>query len=180
MPQSPRFAVPVERGFYYSQIAVLAASLGRLPQCDGLFKACVQCVADCGEEEESRALELVRTVSSALVVAPGHPNAFYVVRGLVNAVERRPWTTGHAHMAVLALIEVLTRVRLPYRVVGADSNDVLYGDDAAAYSNDAISLANLQETKLNCFPDSTGHRTLLMNKIRSNVVKRSEQVSHSL
>ena len=187
----PSIPDPVDRGMFYAQTAVLAASLGKLPQCDGLFKASVQCVADAcslagnvndsGHKHrvtENRALELVRTVASSLVVAPGHPHPMYLVKGFFNAVQKNAqWTNGEAFLAVLVLVEVLLRVRLPYRVAGADSNDVLFGDDATNYSNDALVMATAIEAKLqSIYPSQRDDCARLMKMIATNIELRSEQV----
>lgn len=162
----PSLTNPVERGLCYCRVALTAASLGRLPQCDGLFKACVQCVAESSSlMEENSTLELVRCVASTLIVAPGFPDAFYLVRGFVNALDRRTWTTNEAYMAAARLIEALTRSRLPYRVHGTDSNDVLYGDDFVAYNREAKDLAEILRLKLGV----NGEQMPVFETIRRNL-----------
>lgn len=180
----PSILNPVERGLCYAQLAVLAMSIGKLPQADGLFKATVQCIADCVSESEERTLELVKTACSSLVLAPGQPSGFYLVRGLANAINKRQWGTRlgiEADASVLKIVEILTRTRLPYRVAGADSNDVLYGDDATTYSNEARALASALESKITSNPARTNEDIAqmqsLLAKIEVNLISRSDQVA---
>ncbi|KAH9254241.1 hypothetical protein BASA81_007842 [Batrachochytrium salamandrivorans] len=148
-----------ERGICFCHVAMVSASVGRLKQCDALFKAAIQCLAsgsnnnrDGGDEDrernELRRLELCRTLASTLVVAPGHPHAFYLVAGFANAVQAWEWkqTNGEALLVVLCLMEAITRPILPYHIAQVDSNDVLYGDHEL--SVESIKLASVIRAKI--------------------------------
>jgi hypothetical protein len=142
----------------------------------------VQCVADAAATStEQRALELIRTVSSALVVAPGHPSPLYLVRGFCNAIAKRAdWSNPQAFLASLGLVEAITRTKLPYRLAnGVDSNDALYGDDDQQYSSEALALCKAQEARIT----SGKHLEMearecakLVERILANLKDRTTQV----
>ena len=113
-----------------------------LPQMDASVKAAVTLVTEIqGEahidEREARAREeaLVATLSSTmslLVAAPGHPEhgPLYLVTGLLNVLQACTWKLPASlptlYLRMLAALNALSQRRLPYRVPGVDSNDVLY------------------------------------------------------
>lgn len=114
-----------------------------LPQADTFYKAAISLVPEIPEslqidhlrvQTEPYLASLICEFTSSLVVAPGHPDlgAFYLVRGLLNAVDRFSWKAGSVHKTsvLLSVLSVLCshyQRRLPYRVEGIESNDVLYG-----------------------------------------------------
>lgn len=173
-----------ERGICFCHVAMVSASVGRLKQCDALFKAAIQCLASNGnsneqdsERNELRRLELCRTLASTLVVAPGHPHAFYLVTGFANAVQAWEWkqTNGEALLVVLCLIEAITRPTLPYHIAQVDSNDVLYGDHEL--SVESVKLASVIRAKITAdhvalLPQCSGK----LRQIQTNLQLRKAQV----
>ena len=71
-------------------------------------------------------------------MVPGHPEhgPFYLVKGLLNAIERYEWqeSSGAKARVLISLLPLLCAYgqrTLPYTVPKVDSNDVLYGGKAS-------------------------------------------------
>ncbi len=86
---------------------------------------------------EERVSIYLANLLSFLVITPGHPDngAFYLIRGLVNALSKYSWqNTTHYQLKVnLDLLTVLTtlyQMKLPYHIQYVESNDELYGSNA--------------------------------------------------
>ena len=81
---------------------------------------------------EESLVGLLSSLCSFLVVVPGHPDhgPFYLATGLLNVIQSAPWRSPASqptlYVRVLSLFATYAQQRLPYRVAGVDSNDVLY------------------------------------------------------
>ena len=126
--------------------AQVALTCRLLPQMDGCIKEAIKLVpdilaADADADGAGRAAALGREESlvgllsslcSFLVVVPGHPDhgPFYLATGLLNVIQSAPWRSPASqptlYVRVLSLFATYAQQRLPYRVAGVDSNDVLY------------------------------------------------------
>jgi len=98
---------------------------------------------------------------SALLPVPGSPDGgpFYLVHGLVNALEHYPWlyhgsktrtiqkSKIKAYISLIPLLTAYAQPRLPiyYRIPNVDSNDILYGGHKD-YGNE---LVEFMETVVN-------------------------------
>eukprot|EP00908_Phaeocystis_cordata_P013604 Transcript_2467.p1 GENE.Transcript_2467~~Transcript_2467.p1 ORF type:complete len:958 (-),score=551.03 Transcript_2467:62-2863(-) len=123
-----------------------------LPQMDGFVKAVVTLVPEVlgspdaeldgslkqeAEKREEVLVSLLSNLCSFLVIVPGHPEhgPFYLVTGLLNVLQaaawRRPASLPTLSLRILALLSTYAQRQLPYRVVGVDSNDVLYAAEPA-------------------------------------------------
>lgn len=181
---APSLQDVMERGFTFAHVALVAARVGRLKQCDALFKAAIQCLAVLPspeqeeEEDESKRLELCRCLASTLVVAPGHPHAFYLIQGFSNAVLVHKWRKeGEALLTVLDLVECTTRLQLPYHIAGnrVDSNDVLYGD--ADLASEAVKLASVVRARIaSDFVHLLPACSTKLKRIQTNLQLRKQQV----
>merc|ERR1711924_392967 len=117
-----------------------------LPQTDTFFKAAISLVPEVPEMEEvdsrlvsteTRLVSFLKCFCAALVVVPGHPEhgPFYLVRGLLNAVQRYPWKPANGcktevYIHLLGLLSAYAQQKLPYSVERVESNDMLYGGNA--------------------------------------------------
>lgn len=179
----PSLSNPVERGMFYATVAMVAMRISKLPQADGFFKASIQSVAECCSSEDftdRQCLELIRTISSSLVVAPGHPSGFYLVRGLTNAILKREWLPSFVEpdKTVIRLVEVLTRTRLPYRISGTDSNDILFGDDASGYLQEAMAIVHVFEARIKTHgkKEDVEEVKRVLEAISANILEKKTQV----
>lgn len=114
-----------------------------LPQTDTCLKSAISLIPEMPSSEEidgkvvhteDKLLNIVRQLLSLLVIAPGHPEhgPFYVVKGLFNALGKYQWQshTGvqtRAYLSILALLNVYSQSKFPYRMPHVESNDELYG-----------------------------------------------------
>jgi hypothetical protein len=85
-----------------------------------------------------RLVLLLADLGRAIVIMPGHPEhgPFYLARGLLNAIQKFPWTKGAASVprcrATVALLPTLVdfgRDPLPGRIPTVESNDVLFAGE---------------------------------------------------
>jgi hypothetical protein len=116
-----------------------------LPQTDTFFKAAITLIPEVPplldtfdynkkESSEGKLLEFLTGFAGALVCVPGHPEhgPFYLVHGLLTAVQRYNWqpNTGNKtrlYVSLLSLLCAYSQRKLPYSVDGVESNDLLYG-----------------------------------------------------
>jgi hypothetical protein len=114
-----------------------------LPQTDTFLKAAISLLPEMPshfEEDgkrfhyEERLAGFLLSLLSTMVVTPGHPEhgPFYVVQGLLNAMPKFAWQpfTGvlpRVYCNMIALLCTYAQKKLPYHVLGVESNDDLYG-----------------------------------------------------
>lgn len=87
-------------------------------------------------EAEEGMVNACRSLAGILVVVPGHPERgpFFLISGLLKAIEEFPWQAGgdgqaRALLGIMPLAAALSQQQLPYHVPGVESNDVLYAAD---------------------------------------------------
>lgn len=88
------------------------------------------------QEAEEGMISACRSLAALLVVVPGHPERgpFFIISGLLKAIEEFPWQAGgdgqaRALLGIMPLAVTLSQQQLPYHVPGVESNDVLYAAD---------------------------------------------------
>merc|ERR1712032_1737773 len=92
---------------------------------------------------ESRMKDVICSLLSCLVVAPGHPDPtkgpFYLVKQLLQAIKHCNWRRescrAEMYLQVVAVLAAYDQERLPYRVKYVQANDELYAG-AAKYKKD--------------------------------------------
>lgn len=99
-------------------------------------------------EADEAAVAFARQCASLLVVLPGHPEKgpLYIVRGLVKVMETFPWSPQsdakvQAYLALVQLSAALAQTKLPYHVLGIQSNDVLYAGEPG-YGEEVLELTH--------------------------------------
>lgn len=117
-------------------------------QSEGFLKAAISLIPDVPPtlevyrmivQTEEELVSFLRNFTSFLLLFPGHPDhgPFYLVKGLLNAVQTyAPWSEGsvgktRVFLGVLSLFCTYSQRSFPYRVAKVESNDDLYGGDAA-------------------------------------------------
>ena len=117
---------------------------------------------------EPRLVDFLLGFAGSLVVVPGQPGdaggPFYLVKGLLNALERFPWEQGaggkaRVHIALLPLLCAYAQRALPYRVEGVDANDVLYGGNQRYVAELEQYFATLVEGILNQLTELAAEET---------------------
>jgi len=119
-----------------------------LPQTDTFFKAAITLIPEVPplldtfdyqrkESSEPQLLAFLTTFAGALVCVPGHPEhgPFYLVHGLLTAVQRYNWKAESGnktklYVVLLSLLCSYSQRKLPYSVAGVEANDLLYGGNA--------------------------------------------------
>lgn len=137
------------------QMAVLN---NMLPQADILFKSAIETLIEVPTlimnadntmyDTEADLVSFVRLLTSCLISVPGHPEhgAFYLIRGLLNAINSYPWQSGsdakvRLYIIMLAAFTAFYQEHLPYTYEGVESNDTLYmGGDI--YQNGLLEMGN--------------------------------------
>ena len=118
-----------------------------LSQADDFFKQAIILIPDIPAyteidhkrvHTESMLLNFVQSFCSSLVIMPGHPElgAFYLIRGLLNALSKYDWLEKSgvkvlAYVSVVPLLCVYAQRKHPYHCPGIASNDVLFGGNTA-------------------------------------------------
>ena len=125
--------------------SVVALRNRLLPQTDTFLKAAIQLIADVPAFEkidhkkvptEGKLISTLLSLMSTFVVVPGHPEhgPFYLVKGLINAIERYPWKSSASKtklfVSLVSLLSAFGQGKLIYSVPGVESNDVLYGSQS--------------------------------------------------
>ena len=101
------------------------------------------------DRADAEMLEFARACGSLLVVTPGNleKGAFLVFRGLLKVVEDFDWSPESANQArwqyvsMIPMITAMAQPKLPYKIEGVQSNDVLFAGEAA-YAEEATELAH--------------------------------------
>jgi hypothetical protein len=137
------------------QMAVLN---NMLPHADTLFKAAIETIVDIPNlitnpdntiyDTEPELVGLIKLLISCLIPVPGHPEhgAFYLIRGLLNAISKYQWSKGSdakikLYTAMLCALSAMYQEHLPYTYEGVESNDTLYmGGDA--YNTALLEVGN--------------------------------------
>ena len=140
IPSIDSFFTRLQLQLLCGEVALLNSCL---PQTDTFFKGAISLIPDVPASEEidykmvatePKLVAFIKQFCAALVMVPGHPQhgPFYLVRGLLNAVQRVEWNPasgGRAEvsLAVLGAMCVFAQSKFPYKCVGVDANDTLYG-----------------------------------------------------
>jgi len=128
-----------------------------LPQADSLFKAAIKLIQEVPSKididnqptsSEEPLISYLNSFFSMLVVMPGHPEQgpFYLIKGLLKVISDYPWeVTSTAKCRIflnmLSLMSTYFQTKIPYRMNGVDSNDILYGGDSG-YTNELQAIIN--------------------------------------
>lgn len=148
---------PFRRMEIAQKAAYVALQNGCISQADLLYRAAIQEIPELpsavavntaltgiGDNDgliiDERLCILLIDFTKGIIPMPGHPDhgPFYLARGLLNAIQKFPWSKGSASVqrskAVLLLLPVLhayAQDPLPGRIPGVDSNDVLYAGESS-------------------------------------------------
>ena len=100
------------------------------------------------DRADAEMLEFARACGSLLVVTPGNleKGAFLVFRGLLKVVEDFDWSPesanqARAYVSMIPMITAMAQPKLPYKIEGVQSNDVLFAGETA-YAEEATELAH--------------------------------------
>ncbi|OUS46204.1 hypothetical protein BE221DRAFT_192190 [Ostreococcus tauri] len=130
-------------------------------QADGLIRSAVTDAQESGgesavggwidlptEKSEQEMLDFVRRCGSLLIVAPGNleQGAFLVFRGLMKVIEDFEWQPSsvseiRSYIALIPAIAAMVQEKLPYKLDGVQSSDVLFAGEEA-YVDEATELAH--------------------------------------
>jgi hypothetical protein len=145
----------------FTLTARAAIAHGLVQQVDGLIRSAVTDAQESGGESavggwmdlptdraDAEMLEFARACGSLLVVTPGNleKGAFLVFRGLLKVVEDFDWAPesanqARAYVSMIPLITAMAQPKLPYKIEGVQSNDVLFAGETA-YVEEATELAH--------------------------------------
>lgn len=117
-------------------------------QAEGFLKAAISLIPDVPPTlevyklivpTEEELVSYIRNFTAFLLLFPGHPEhgSFYLVKGLLNAVQTYdPWKDGsvgktRVFLGVFALFCTYYQRTFPYHIARVESNDELYGGEAA-------------------------------------------------
>jgi hypothetical protein len=117
-------------------------------QAEGFLKAAISLLPDVPPtievyklivQTEEELVSYIRNFTSFLLLFPGHPEhgSFYLVKGLLNAVQTyEPWAEGSVgktkvFLGVFSLFCTYYQRTFPYHIARVESNDELYGGEAA-------------------------------------------------
>jgi len=123
-----------------------------IPQADTMFKEVMTLLPTVPptmtesrkkKSTESRMKDIICSLLSCLVVAPGHPDPskgpFYLVKQLLQAIKHCQWQREHSrasmYLHVVAVLAAYDQQTLPYRVKFVQANDELYAG-APKYKRD--------------------------------------------
>lgn len=123
-----------------------------IPQADTMFKEVIKLLPTVPptltenrkkKSSESRMKDIICTLLSCLVVAPGHPDPakgpFYLVKQLLQAIRHSQWQReacrAEMYLHVVAVLAAYDQQNLPYRVKFVQANDELYAG-ATKYKRD--------------------------------------------
>ena len=123
----------------------MAVGLGLLPQVDVFMKAAIAGIGDLSVSDERELVTALRSLASALIVVPGHPDfgPFYLVNGFVTACERYSWQAHRGskvrvYAGLLSLLAAYAQPKFATRTSQVDSNDVLYGGQVGYHEELAV------------------------------------------
>ena len=152
----PSIDDPFKRLALFRLCGMIALRNRLLPQTDTFLKAAITLIPDMPSHEvidhkrvptENKLIDYIQALMSTFIVVPGHPEhgPFYLVKGLINAIERYPWKSGASKtklfVSMVPLLAAYGQRVLPYRVPGVESNDVLYGSQSG-YRNELSAYLN--------------------------------------
>ena len=153
------------------EAAGAALQASAVPQAEGLAKAAISTLAEAAEGDAATATDdspaakgaaatpaaspselasCAAGLAGLLVAMPGHPHhgPFYLLRGLLSALQRLPWSDtaegraqhARALSACLRCCGALAQSPTPYRAEATDTNDVLYAAEPS-YGEELLIIA---------------------------------------